>query len=116
MLSVAGGAPLGALALVFAVTSGLTTVLTNAAAFMLVAPVALAVAGTLGADPRPFLIMTVVGAAAAFFSPAGHHSNALVYSAGGYRFSDYARVGLGLCVLLGVASLLLVPRLWPLFP
>ena len=114
--STTGGNPLLILALLYALTAALTAVLINAAAFMLIAPVAMALASTLGADPRPFLIITVAGAASAFFSPVGHQSNALVYSAGNYRFADYARVGVILSLLVGTVCLLLVPNLWPLFP
>ncbi|MEW6522733.1 MAG: SLC13 family permease [Bacillota bacterium] len=116
ILSLTRGNPGLSLAVLFALTSGLTAVLVNSAAFMLVAPVSLALAAGLGADPRAFLIITVAGSASAFFSPVGHQSNALVYGVGGYRFADYARAGVGLSLLVGATCLYLVPRFWPLFP
>ena len=95
-------------------TMFLSDVVNNAAAAMLMAPVAVAVAAGMGASGDPFLMAVALGASCAFLTPIGHQSNTLVMGPGGYKFGDYWRVGLPLelvIVLVGVPVLL---RAWPL--
>ncbi|MEN8375255.1 MAG: SLC13 family permease [Gemmatimonadota bacterium] len=110
-------APLGALGAPWAlagvvlVTLALTELITNTAAAILVFPVALAVAGDVGADPRAFAIAVALAASCSFLSPLGYQTNTMVYGPGGYRFGDYARLGAPLTILVvitivGVFSLL----------
>ena len=94
------------------VTLVLTELVTNNAAAILVFPVALSVASGLGADPRPFAIAVAIAASASFLTPIGYQTNTMVYGPGGYRFSDYARLGLPLTIVVAVMISLLVPRLW----
>lgn len=91
----------------------LSDVINNASAAVLLAPIAVALAQALGVSADPFLMAVAVGASCAFLTPIGHQSNTLVMGPGGYRFSDYARLGLPLSLLvfcLGLPMLLLV---WP---
>ena len=91
-----GVSPLVVLATLIVVTSLLSDVISNAAAAILSAPIAVTVAAELGASSDPFLMGVAVGASAAFLTPIGHQSNTLVLGPGGYRFGDYWRLGLPL--------------------
>ncbi len=103
-------AVLGALALA---TIALTELITNNAAAVLLFPIATAAANTMGVDPRPFMIALTIAASASFLTPIGYQTNTMVYGMGGYRFGDFARLGLPLTVLVLVLILLIVPAVWP---
>lgn len=90
----------------------LTELITNNAAAVLVFPLALATAAKLGLDPRPFAIAVAVAASASFLTPIGYQTNTMVYGPGGYRFADYARLGLPLTVVVVLTIALAVPALW----
>ena len=92
----------------------LSAVINNAAAVILMAPIGIGVAETLGASPDPFLMAVAIGGSSAFMTPIGHQSNTIVMGPGGYRFGDYLRVGLLLSVLLVVVSIPLIMWAWPL--
>lgn len=85
----------------------------NAAAAILMAPIAISVASGLGASADPFLMAVAVGASSAFLTPIGHQSNALVMGPGGYRFGDYWRMGLPLEIVIVAVSIPLFLRFWP---
>jgi di/tricarboxylate transporter len=102
----------GALLGVLVTTIILTEMITNNAAAVLVFPIALATASSLGLDPRPFAIAIAVGASASFLTPIGYQTNTMVYGPGGYRFGDYARLGLPLTLLVVILVLWLVPSFW----
>ena len=90
--------------------------ISNAAATVLVVPIAIDTAFSLGANPYTFVLAVVIAASTSFLMPIGHQVNVLVFGPGGYRFSDYTKVGiwLNLIILLLVATVL--PLIWPLFP
>ena len=115
-LSFATGAlpPLGALALIMIVAMGVTPFLNNAATVLVMAPIAASLAATLGFAPDPFLMAVAVGAACDFLTPIGHQSNTLVMGPGGYRFSDYWRLGLPLSIVVVVVGVPLIAVVWPL--
>lgn len=92
--------PAWALAGVVLVTLALTELITNTAAAILVFPVALTVAGQVGAEPRAFAIAVAVAASCSFLTPIGYQTNTMVYGPGGYRFSDYARLGAPLTLVV----------------
>ncbi|WP_172327655.1 SLC13 family permease [Mangrovicoccus sp. HB161399] len=108
------GNPLIALALVYIATSILTELVTNNAVAVLMVPISAGLAARLGVDPRPFLIAVMFAASASFATPIGYQTNTLVYNAGGYRFSDFLRVGLPMNIIVGAATILLIPLFWPL--
>jgi di/tricarboxylate transporter len=112
-LSVAGDSPLPALAVVYILTSLLSAFITNNGAAVLVFPLAVATAGALGVNPRPFVIAIMMAASASFATPIGYQTNLMVYGPGGYRFSDYLRIGLPLTAVLAAVALIIVPRVWP---
>jgi di/tricarboxylate transporter len=106
--------PIVALALVYALTSLLTELVTNNAVAVLVAPIAAGIAVQLGLDPRPFVVAVMFGASASFATPIGYQTNTLVYNAGGYRFTDFLRIGVPMNIIVGAVTVLIVPLIWPL--
>jgi di/tricarboxylate transporter len=108
--------PLAILAGVF-ILAGLTTeIMSNAATTVLIVPIAIDVALTLGASPRSFVLAAVIGASISFLTPVGHQANVLVFGPGEYRFTDYTRVGGPLTLTLLLVTMIVLPVLWPLFP
>ena len=99
---------------VFALTSTLTELVSNNAVAVVVTPIAIALGQTLGVDPRGLVVAVMVGASCAFSTPIGYQTNMLVYGPGGYRFTDFAKVGFGMNVLVAVLSSALIPFIWPL--
>ena len=87
--------------------------LTHNAAAVLMFPVAMAAAEGLGVQPMPFVIATMMAASAGFITPIGYQTNLRVYGPGGYRFTDYVRLGLPLSLVVGTAVLLAIPWFWP---
>lgn len=94
----------------------LTQVLNNASTAVIMTPIALEVAGAAGLGARPFLMAVVAGSSLGFLSPVAHQANAMILGPGGYRYRDFLRVGAPLTVLLLVASVVLIPALWPFAP
>ncbi len=90
-----------------------THILSNNATAVLLLPIAVTTAASLGADPRPFIIGICFGASACFATPIGYQTNLLVYGPGRYRFSDYMKLGLPLNIMVIVLSALLIPFFWP---
>ena len=95
-------------------TMCLTELITNNAAAVLMFPIATAAAAQAGLDPRGFAIAVALGASASFLSPIGYQTNTMVYAMGGYRFTDFTRLGLPLTVLVVVVAALVLPVAWPL--
>jgi di/tricarboxylate transporter len=107
--------PLALLAGVYILASLLTEPISNAAATVLIVPIAIDIATTMGANAQPFVLAAVVGASTSFLTPVGHQANVLIFGPGGYRFADFARVGGLLNILLLIVTLIFLPMLWPLF-
>jgi di/tricarboxylate transporter len=106
--------PLGSLALLLVAAMAVTPFLNNAATVLIMAPIAVSLAAKLGFDPDPFLMAVAIGAACDFLTPIGHQCNTLVMGPGGYRFTDYWRLGLPLSILVIVAGVPLIAVVWPL--
>jgi di/tricarboxylate transporter len=104
------------LAVLFVFTTIITSVMSNAAAAVLVAPIAIAIAVGLGFEPYPFLMAVAIGASSTFLTPIGHQANVLVYGVGNYRFSDFPKVGAPLTALIFAVTMVVVPRVWPFTP
>lgn len=108
--------PMVTLTVVLAGTMLLSNVINNAAAAVLMAPIAIMLAKGMGLSADPFLMAVAVGASCAFLTPVGHQSNALVMAPGGYRFGDYWRLGLPLSVLVVAVAVPLILYFWPMTP
>ena len=114
ILSVAGGYELWiTLTVILVGTMFLSDLVNNAAAAVLMAPIAINIAGGLGVSADPFLMSVAVGASCAFLTPIGHQSNTLVMGPGGYRFSDYWRMGLPLELIIVLVAIPLIMFFWP---
>ncbi len=113
LISLANGIPWLALGLVFFATALFSALATNNAAAVLMFPIALLTARQLGVDVLPFAITIMIAASASFATPIGYQTNLMVYGAGGYRFSDFLRIGIPLTILVGILTTLAVPLIWP---
>jgi di/tricarboxylate transporter len=99
---------------VYALTSTLTELLSNNAVAVVVTPVAIGLAQSLGVDPRPLLVAVMMGASFGFATPIGYQCNLLVYGPGGYTFGDFLRIGVPLNILMGVAAAIVIPLVYGL--
>ena len=114
LVSTLGNAnPVVLLAVVFLLTSAFSQVINNSATAVLMAPIILLAAQSLSISPEPFMIVVAVSASTAFLTPVGTTTNAMVLIAGGYKFTDYFKVGAPLMLLFLLLTLLLVPMFWP---
>ena len=102
------------LALIYFITIFLTEISSNAATAIIMTPIALAVAQQMGFDPRPFVFAVAFAASASFITPVGYQTNLMVYGPGGYKFSDYIRVGFPLALIFWVMAIFILPILWPI--
>jgi di/tricarboxylate transporter len=114
LIGFAGNHPIAILAAVYILTALFTELITNNAAAVLVFPIAVASAQTLGVSAMPFVMVIMIAASASFATPIGYQTNLMVFGPGGYRYSDYLRFGIPLSVLVFLTTLLLVPRIWPM--
>ncbi|MFK7870705.1 MAG: SLC13 family permease [Roseobacter sp.] len=99
---------------VFLMTSTLTELVSNNAVAVIMTPLAIGLAAALGLDPRPFAVAVMIAASCAFATPIGYQTNTLVYGPGGYRFTDFIRVGLPLNLSVALVASLIIPLVWPL--
>lgn len=114
LVALGGGLPLvGALAALMVLTMALSNLVNNAAAAVIMAPIAVGLARGVGASLDPMLMGVAVGASAAFLTPLAHQNNLLVLGPGGYRFGDYARLGIPLSILYMAVALVVIPMVFP---
>ena len=117
-----GNSPERLLGVFFLMASILTGFMSNAATAVLLAPLAITAASALSVklgqpvDPRPFLVALTLAASAAFWTPIGYQTNLLVYGPGGYRFSDFVKIGGPLTLIYWIMATLMIPRFFPFFP
>jgi di/tricarboxylate transporter len=105
--------PIVALALVYLLSMALTETVTNNAVAIIVTPIAISLAQSLGVSPRPFVVAVMFAASASFMTPIGYQTNTLVYSVGGYKFTDYLRLGTPLSAVSAIAAVSVIPVFWP---
>lgn len=108
--------PIAALAAVYFLGLVLTEFLSNNAVAVIFTPIAMQLAVTLGLDPRPFAVAVMFSASVAFATPIGYQTHMMVYGPGGYKFSDFLRLGLPLDIVTGIAAVIVIPLVWPLVP
>ena len=102
------------LAAFYLVTAILTEAISNNAAAAILAPIAFSTAASLGIDPRPLLVAITFAASTSFGTPIGYKTNTMIYSPGGYRFTDFTKIGVPLIIIFGIISVFLIPLIWPL--
>jgi di/tricarboxylate transporter len=105
--------PIVVLAFLYLITAVLTEVMSNNASAILLVPIALSIAEIMGVSSRPFLIAITFAASTSFATPIGYQTNTMIYAPGGYKFSDYARIGVPLNILFWIVTVLLAPVIWP---
>jgi di/tricarboxylate transporter len=98
---------------VFLLTTLFSQVISNSATAVLMAPIAMLAASSLNLAPEPFMMVVAISAATAFLTPIGTPTNAMVMTAGGYKFLDYLKVGTPLLLMLFIITMILVPIIWP---
>jgi di/tricarboxylate transporter len=86
----------------------------NNAVAVVVTPIAIGLAQAMGVDPRPYVVAVMVAASASFATPIGYQTNMLVYGPGGYRFTDFLRVGIPLNLSIGIIVSVMIPYVFPL--
>lgn len=99
---------------IYLLTSVLTELVTNNAVAVVVTPIAIGIAGAIGYDPRPLVIAVMIAASASFATPIGYQTNMLVYGPGGYRFTDFMKLGIPLNLTTGLLVSAVIPLIWPL--
>lgn len=99
---------------IFLLTSMLTELVSNNAVAVVITPIAIGLAQSMGLDPRGLVVAVMVAASASFATPIGYQTNTMVYGPGGYKFTDYMKVGIPLNLSIGLLASWLIPILWPL--
>jgi len=108
-----GYGPVVLLAAIYVVVALLTEGISNNAAAAIMAPIVIGLAGSMHVDPRPFLVAVTFAASTSFATPIGYQTNTMVYSPGGYRFTDFSRIGIPLIIIFWILATLLIPLIWP---
>ncbi len=108
-----GQSPYFLLAMVFLIATTFTEFMTNNAAAALMFPISISMAEHLGVSPMPFIVIICIAASASFCTPIGYQTNLIVQGIGGYKFSDFFKIGLPLSIIVGILSVWLVPVFWP---
>jgi di/tricarboxylate transporter len=98
---------------VYSLASVLTEIVSNNAIAVILTPIAIGLAATIGIDPRPLVVAVMFGASASFSTPIGYQTNTLVYGPGGYRFTDFLRIGVPLNILMMLVMSALIPLFFP---
>ena len=104
--------PVAVLAVIYLMTSVMTDTMTNAAAAVLLAPIAISTAEQIGVDPRPFLMAITFAASTGFSTPVGYQTNTMIYNPGGYKYTDFLRTGVPLSILFWILSVIFIPQFW----
>ena len=108
--------PIVLCAVLYLISNVLTQFMSNTASAALLAPIGISIAQSIGADPKPVLMSIGIAASRAFATPMATPPNTLVLGPGGFSFNDYVKVGVPLCLITFIASVLIIPIFWPFFP
>jgi di/tricarboxylate transporter len=110
---IGGDDPYMALTVVFIGCIIMDTMITNVASAVFMFPISIAIAGNLGVNGMPFAITVMVGASCSFISPMGYQTNLMFYGPGGYKFTDFVKIGIPMTVIVGIITIILAPMVWP---
>ncbi len=113
MVALGGGSPWAVLSMLYITTSILTEMVTNNAAALILWPIALAMANQMGVSWTPYAFAIMMGASASFATPIGYQCNMMVYGPGGYRFSDFLKIGIPMNLVAWGVNSVLIPIMWP---
>lgn len=113
MLGIATNNPYVVLGITYLATTLLTEIINNNSAAVLVFPIAISIASSMELSLLPFAIVIMMAASASFATPIGYQTNLMVYGPGGYKFTDFTKIGLPLNLIVGIVTILIVPRVWP---
>ncbi|HHP7230326.1 MAG TPA: SLC13 family permease [Xenococcaceae cyanobacterium] len=113
LINYGGDNPWLALIMVYGITTVLTEVITNNAAAALLFPIAIAVSQSLAVSYLPFVIAIMIAASASFATPIGYQTNLMVYGPGGYKFTDFMRIGIPLNIVIGIVTVIITPWIYP---
>jgi di/tricarboxylate transporter len=113
MVGLAKGNPWLVLAALYLTTSILTEMVTNNAAALILFPIAMATANQMGVSVTPYVFAIMMGASASFATPIGYQCNMMVFGPGGYRFSDYLKIGVPMNLIMWITASMLIPLIWP---
>lgn len=117
IMTIFGGfTPMVVLSVVYLLSSILTELISNNAVAALLTPIVIGIAAQLDVDARPFIVAMMFGCSASFATPIGYQTNTYVYGAGGYKFTDFPKVGIPLNLILWIVATFLIPLLWPFKP
>ncbi len=105
--------PVLILAMFYIISAVLTETMSNNATAVILAPIAVAVGIAMNIDPRPLLVAIAFAASTSFATPIGYQTNTMILAAGGYKFTDFTRIGLPLNVIFFIIAIFLIPVLWP---
>ena len=103
-------------AVLYLISNILTQFMSNTAAAALLAPIGISIAQSIGADPKPVLMAIGIAASMAYATPMATPPNTLVLGPGGFSFNDYVKVGVPLCIITFIVSVIIIPIFWPFFP
>ena len=101
------------LGLIYFITMILTEVSSNTATAIIMTPIVLSITSTVGLDPRPFIFSVCFASSASFSTPVGYQTNLMVYGSGGYKFSDFIKVGIPLSITFWITAIIFIPIIWP---
>lgn len=114
LIGTVAGSPELTLLVMFVLTAVFSAVISNVAAAVILFPIAVSAAESMGLNILPFAVMIMVAASASFATPIGYQTNLMVYGPGDYQFSDFLKLGIPLTIIVGVVSYLVIPIIWPL--
>jgi di/tricarboxylate transporter len=104
--------PVAVLAVIYLMTSVMTDTMSNNAAAVLLAPIAISTAEQIGVDPRPLLMAITFAASTGFSTPVGYQTNTMIYNFGGYKYTDFLRTGVPLSIIFWILSVIFIPKFW----